>query len=179
MVKPKTATTTSTAETETDHARVKMVPFLVGRVVLAALMLWIGWIHLHLWNGGYRHIPTIGPLFLFNAVAAVVLAAAVLTGPRRLLALAAAGAAGFSLGTFGGLLISVNVGLFGFRDSLDAPFARQSMGLELAAFALGALLAAGAWRRHPGLPFRSGRTAAIRGVHRSHPGGGGGPLGAA
>jgi len=33
------------------------------------LLAWIGYIHLHLWLEGYRHIPTNGPLFLLDAVA--------------------------------------------------------------------------------------------------------------
>jgi hypothetical protein len=38
-----------------------------------ALLAWIGYIHLHLWQEGYRHIPTNGPLFLLDAVAGFVL----------------------------------------------------------------------------------------------------------
>ncbi len=34
------------------------------RLGCVALLAWIGYIHLHLWQEGYRHIPTNGPLFL-------------------------------------------------------------------------------------------------------------------
>ena len=38
---------------------------------------------------------------------------------------------GFSLSTIGGFLISVDHGLFGFKDSWDAPFGKQAFGIEL------------------------------------------------
>ena len=37
---------------------------LLLRLACAALLAWIGYIHLHLWLEGYRQIPTDGPLFL-------------------------------------------------------------------------------------------------------------------
>jgi hypothetical protein len=40
---------------------------LLLRVGCAALLAWIGYIHLHLWLEGYRQIPTDGPLFLVDA----------------------------------------------------------------------------------------------------------------
>ena len=47
---------------------------LVGRVAGAGLLVWMGWIHLHLWNQGYKHLPSIGDLFLLNFIASVLLA---------------------------------------------------------------------------------------------------------
>jgi hypothetical protein len=47
-------------------------------------------IHLHLWSIGYRNIPTIGPLFLLQGVAGIMLAMAVVTTRRALVALAGA-----------------------------------------------------------------------------------------
>ena len=89
-----------------------------------------GWVHLHLWQDGYRHIPTIGPLFLIGAVSALVVAAGLLGRPSRLI-----GALGIGvvLGTLAGLIASVNVGLFGFKESLSSPFAGESVALEMAA----------------------------------------------
>ena len=42
---------------------------LLLRLGCAALLAWIGYIHLHLWLEGYRHIPVNGPLFLLDALA--------------------------------------------------------------------------------------------------------------
>ena len=48
------------------------VDLLVGRVAGAGLLIWMGWIHLHLWSAGYKHLPSIGTLFLLNFIGAVV-----------------------------------------------------------------------------------------------------------
>jgi hypothetical protein len=100
---------------------------LLLRLCCVALLAWIGYIHLHLWQEGYRQIPTDGPLFLLDAVAAFVLAAALLTWPRALAGLLAAG---YTAATLGALLISLTVGLFGFRESISASFVTQSLAIE-------------------------------------------------
>lgn len=55
------------------------------RLGAVGLLSWDGWAHLHLWQDGYRHIPTIGPLFLAGAVSALAVAAVLLLRPSRLL----------------------------------------------------------------------------------------------
>jgi predicted lipoprotein with Yx(FWY)xxD motif len=107
------------------------------RVAGAGLLAATAAIHLDLYLTGYRHIPTIGWLFLLQIIAGFVLAAAVLaTGSP----IAAAGGAGFALSTLGGYLLSIWVGLFGFTE------VRTTAGIvagiiEVAAFAVLALLA--------------------------------------
>jgi plastocyanin len=86
---------------------------LLLRLFGAGLLLATGGIHLDLYLTGYRHIPTIGPLFLLQVIAAFVIAAAVLAIPRRIVAL---GAAGFAVSTLGGYILSLWVGLFGFNE---------------------------------------------------------------
>ena len=61
------------------------------RLVAVGLLSWVGWAHLHLLADGYRHIPTIGPLFLAGAVSALAVAVGLLLRPSRLLGLAGAG----------------------------------------------------------------------------------------
>jgi hypothetical protein len=46
----------------------------------------------------------------------------------------ALGGALFAAGTVGDLILSVEVGLFGFMDSLSAPYATASLIVEAAAF---------------------------------------------
>jgi hypothetical protein len=101
----------------------------LGIVLGSALLAQSSAIHLELWSMGYRSIPTIGPLFLMQAIAGILLAGLLLLS-RRLLVVAAA--AGFMIATIGGLLLSVSVGLFGFMDSLAAPYAGLSLGVESA-----------------------------------------------
>jgi hypothetical protein len=118
---------TETARPEhRDVGRAWMVTtglMLAGAVLLA----WSAAIHLHLWMGGYRHIPTIGPLFLFQSIAGFAIAV-VVAGTRRVVP-ALVGAA-FLASSVGGLLLSAWVGLFGFHDGLDAPFAGMSLVVE-------------------------------------------------
>jgi predicted lipoprotein with Yx(FWY)xxD motif len=86
---------------------------LVLRVIGAGLLVATTAIHLDLYVTGYNSIPTIGGLFLFQIIAGFVLAAAVLaTGSW----LAEAAGAGFAVATLGGYLLSVWVGLFGFKE---------------------------------------------------------------
>lgn len=99
----------------------------IGAVLLVVSAI----IHLHLWSQSYQHIPTIGPLFLIQGIVGIILAVLVAVF-RRLVVLAAA--ALFALGTIGGLLLSVYVGLFGFQDSLSAPYAATSLIVEAIAF---------------------------------------------
>ena len=105
----------------------RWVAALLLRLGCVVLLAWIGYIHLHLWQEGYRHIPTNGPLFLLDAVAGFVLAAVLLAWPRPLAGLLAAG---YTAATLGALLISLGVGLFGFRESIAASYVTQSLAIE-------------------------------------------------
>jgi len=100
---------------------------LVLRLGSAAILVLIGYIHLHLWQEGYRQIPTDGPMFLVDALAAFGLAAVLLAWARPVVGLLAAG---FAAGTLGALLISLSVGLFGFRESIQASFVVESIVIE-------------------------------------------------
>ena len=108
------------------------------RLAGAGLLAATGAIHLDLYLAGYRSIPVIGWLFLLQVIAAFGLVAAVLATGSRLIA---AAGAGFALATLGGYLLSVWVGLFGFKEI------RTTAGIvagviEVAAFAALAALAA-------------------------------------
>ena len=97
----------------------------------SALLIASAAIHLHLWSTGYDQIPTIGPLFLVQGIAGIVVALLVAISRHFLVALAGAL---FAAGTIGGFLVSVEFGLFGFQDSLSAPYATMSLVVESAAF---------------------------------------------
>jgi hypothetical protein len=102
--------------------------FAVG----GALLIWSAFIHFHLWSetDGYRSIPTIGPLFLLQSITALIIGIGVVA-IRRLWA--AVIGIGFALTTIAGFLLSVAVGLFGFKDSWMAPYAKQSFTIEILA----------------------------------------------
>jgi predicted lipoprotein with Yx(FWY)xxD motif len=111
-------------------------------IVGAALLVASGAIHLDLYVTGYRTIPTIGPLFLLQVIAAFVLAAAILVTGNWV---AEAAGAGFAVSVLGGYLLSLWVGLFGFTEVRTAAGIWAGL-IDVAAFATLAIAAA------PGLP---------------------------
>lgn len=104
----------------------------------AAMLIWSAWIHLKLWSDGYKDIPTIGPLFLAQGIAAILLAVPLVIW--RGLALQVVGAVTL-VATAAGLLLSVNYGLFGLQESLKVPYTVLSLYVE---FGGAAVLLAGA-----------------------------------
>src|SRR6202167_3548872 len=105
----------------------------------AALLVWSGVIHLQLWSDGYRSISVIGPLFLIQGIASIVLAVALAAFQR--LALLAAGAV-LAAATAAGLLLSAGIGLFGYVESLAVPYAETSLVVEVTSAAVLAAAAA-------------------------------------
>jgi predicted lipoprotein with Yx(FWY)xxD motif len=125
------------------------------RIVGSGLLIATGAVHLDLYLTGYRTIPTIGWLFLLQIISAFGLGLAVLAIPRRLAIpsrLAAAAGALFALSTLGGYLLSIWIGLFGFKEvSTTAGIAAGAM--EVAAFlALAALALAPGWKAPAAAP---------------------------
>ena len=126
--------TVSESEQQDRLARLRQTGL---RVVGAGLLAASAGIHLDLYLTGYKTIPTIGWLFLLQVITGLALALAVLVTPSRLVS---AAAAGFALSVLGGYLLSVWIGLFGFKE------VRTTAGIvagviEVAAFAALALAA--------------------------------------
>jgi plastocyanin len=126
-------------------------------------------IHLDLYLTGYRHIPTIGWLFLLQVISAFALALVViLTGlfvdkasrvriaGLTLVEGVAGLGAGFALATLLGYLISLDHGLFGFREVRTTAGVTAAV-IEVACFLLlGWVAAAPLW-----LPLRGGGVAVL------------------
>ena len=87
--------------------------WLALRVIGAGLLFATGAIHLDLYLTGYRTIPTIGGLFLFQVITAFGLGVVLLVSSSRL---AAAASAVFAIATLGGYLLSLRISLFEFRE---------------------------------------------------------------
>ena len=105
----------------------------------AGLLVAAGAIHLDLYLTGYRSIPTIAWLFLFQVVVAFALAAVIfaslLSRSAAAYQLSSAGGALFALSTLGGYLLSLRVGLFGFRE------VQTTAGIVAGILEIGAFLA--------------------------------------
>jgi predicted lipoprotein with Yx(FWY)xxD motif len=120
-----------------DQARTQRLGLLL-RITGTGLLWATAGLHLDLYLTGYRTIPVIGWLFLLQVIAGLGLGLLVLVTGSRLVA--AAGAL-FALSTLGGYLLTVQFGLFGFRE------VRTTAGIvagiiEVAAFAALAVYAA-------------------------------------
>ncbi len=108
---------------------------MAGRITFVAggaLILWSTYIHFHLWQSvGYKHLPTIGLLFLLQWIGGIALGLAVLAVPRLWVAL---GGIGFAISTMVGFLLCTALpkGLFNFKESWMAPFAHEAFYIEIA-----------------------------------------------
>jgi len=112
------------------ESRIARWTVLVLAGIGGVFLVWSGVIHLKLWSDGYKDISVIGPLFLVQGIASIVLGVAVVA--LRWLALLAAGAVA-GVATAVGLLLSAYVGLFGYTESLSVPYAELSLAVEFTA----------------------------------------------
>jgi len=137
------------------HRRHRTDDGLPLRIAGAILLAVSAGIHLDLYLTGYRSIPTIGWLFLMQAIVGFVLAAAVLVTHSPL---AVAASAALALSTLGAYLLAVWIGLFGFKEVRTRAGIAAGL-IEVAAFATLALaaIAAGRMREDDGLASSAAR----------------------
>ena len=120
------------------------------RIVTAVAALVSAYVHLKLWLDGMSDVNIIGPAFLFNAVAGLVIAVLLLAwrhwAPGFL-------AAGFGASTLGAFLLSATVGLFGFHEKWVGGYVWAAAVAEVVCIVGGLLVMRTAWpSRHPADP---------------------------
>jgi hypothetical protein len=116
----------------------------LGAVVAAAiLMICSGLIHIHLWDIAYRHVATLGPLFLVQAIAA--LAFAVVLAVVRVVVVALASMV-LMLGTVVGFIMADTVGIFGFTLPALTGWAYEALITEVVGAVVLAALVVRSWR---------------------------------
>jgi hypothetical protein len=108
-------------------------------IVDGALLVASAGFHLDLWNIAYRHVPTLGPLFLIQVIAAFVIGLAIIA-TRHLLAVLAG--LGLALGTIAGFLWVRAGTLFGFHLPFVSGEAWTTLVVEIVAVVLLAATAA-------------------------------------
>jgi hypothetical protein len=86
---------------------------MVTRIVTAVAALVSAYVHLKLWLDGFSDIDVIGPAFLFNAVAGLVIAVLLVAWRHWVPGFLAAG---FGASTLGAFILSTTVGLFGVKE---------------------------------------------------------------
>jgi hypothetical protein len=115
---------------------------LLGLAVAAVLVAATE--HFDLWTQGFRTIPTVGPLFLLDAIGGLVLAVVAVAWRHWLPVLAIIG---FGASTVGAFYLSVTVGLFGTKEVLSGTPQLVCEIAEISAVVLGVLLLVARGRR--------------------------------
>ena len=108
------------------------------RFLAALAVLVSGYVHLHLWLDGMRHEDVIGPAFMLNVIASVVIAVLLLTWKHWIPLLLAVG---FGISTLGAFVTSATVGLFGVEESWSGPWVWTAAVAEVVAIVAGVLAA--------------------------------------
>jgi hypothetical protein len=104
---------------------------LATRVLLwigAALLVVSGLVHLHLWDIAYRHVDTLGPLFIVQGVATIAVAILLVLWPRAIVVVAGLALAA---GTILGFVKALNGGIFGFTLPVVTNWAKLALGAEI------------------------------------------------
>ena len=108
------------------------------RLLAAAGALVSGAVHLKLWFDGTRHFDVVGPAFMLNAVAGLVIAVLLLTWRHRAPLLLAVG---FGASTLAAFVISATVGLYGVNASWSGFYTWAAAISEVVAIVAGLLAA--------------------------------------
>ncbi|WP_020658098.1 hypothetical protein [Amycolatopsis benzoatilytica] len=102
-------------------------------------------IHFYLyWGSGYADIPVVGPLFLVNGIAGVLIALALLAWRHWLPAFLTLGFGGVTLLAY---VLSVTVGFYGVHDQFNSQYEYWGVITEAVCVVCGLLLLARAFRR--------------------------------
>jgi hypothetical protein len=108
---------------------------MTARIVAALAVLISAYIHLREWLDGMRHVHVIGPLFVVNIVAGVVIAGLLLTWKNWLAPFLAFG---FGASTLGGFTIaSTSAGLFGDHEKWQGNYVWVAAIVEVVAIVAG------------------------------------------
>jgi hypothetical protein len=128
------------------------------RLIAAVAALVSAAVHLGMWFNGVRDEPGIGPLFLLNAVAGVVIAVLLVTWKHWVPFFLVLGLGASTLGAF---TISATVGLFGLHEHWTGNLVWTATVAEVVAIVTGLV---GLWRDAPRLrgPVRERVTASSR-----------------
>lgn len=111
-----------------------MKALVVIRALTSASVMLSGVVHLELWAQGMSALDVVGPAFLVNAVAGLVLGVALMLWEHWLPLLLAAG---FGAATLGAFVLSTTVGFFGVQEQWRGSAVWLSAVSEALAIVLG------------------------------------------
>jgi len=131
------------------------------RILAAIAVLVSAAVHLRLWLDGFRSIHMVGPAFMLNAVAGVVIAVLLVVWRRHwlppLLAL------GFGVATLGAFVTSATVGLYGVHETWSGFYVLAAAVSEVVAIVVALAILVREYRLRSGVPLR--QRVVVRGHH--------------
>lgn len=110
---------------------------MTTRIIAAIAVLVSAYIHLHEWLSGFRHVHVIGPLFVVNIIAGVVIAGLLLTWKSWIAPFLAFGFGASTLGGFA--LATTSGGLFGDHEKWQGGYIWAAALVEAVAIVTGLL----------------------------------------
>ena len=117
------------------------------RIIAAIAVLVSAYVHLREWLDGMRHVHVIGPLFVVNIVAGVVIAVLLLTWKHWLAPFLAVG---FGASTLGGFAIATtSAGLFGDHEKWQGNYIWIAAAAEVVAIIAGLIALSREYRTTP------------------------------
>ena len=117
------------------------------RTVAAVAVLVSAYVHLYEWLNGFRDVHVIGPLFVVNIVAGVVIAVLLFTWKHWLAPFLAFG---FGASTLGGFAIATTSGgLFGDHEKWQGPYVWIAAISEVVAIVAGLVAVSREFRSAP------------------------------
>lgn len=119
------------------------------RMLTALAALVSAAVHLILWFDGYRDLDVIGPAFMLNAVAGVVIAVLLVTWRHWIPAFLMLG---FGASTLGAFIISATVGLFGVHERWTGGWVLTAAISEIVCIVGGLVLLSSWFRPAAGAP---------------------------
>jgi len=105
------------------------------RLIAAAAVLVSAFVHLKLWLDGFRHLHVVGPAFMVNAIAGVVIAVLLVAWKHWLAPLLAAGFGASTLGAFA--IATTSSGLFGTHETWKGSYQLTAAVVEAIAIVAG------------------------------------------
>jgi len=117
------------------------------RILTAVAVLVSAYVHLKLWLDGFRDLDKIGPAFMTNAVAGVVIAILLVTWRHWVPPFLAVG---FGVSTLGAFITSATVGLFGLHEHWVGWEVWTAAGAEVVAILAGGAVLLQEWKARSG-----------------------------
>jgi hypothetical protein len=117
------------------------------RTVAALAVLVSAYVHLREWLDGMRHVHVIGPLFVVNIVAGVVIAVLLFTWQHWLVPFLAFGFGASTLGGFA--LATTSAGLFGDHEKWQGSYVWLAAASEAVAIIAGLIALSREYRTTP------------------------------